>query len=533
MRVAWRPYRWDLGIAALLLLLIAVALAQILAEEAGIERDEVVIGETPATIYRPDPADGSPGPVVVVSHGFAGARPLMDPFALTLAHNGYTVVSFDYLGHGRHPRPLPGKITSQEGAAQALLDQTAAVVAYSRRELPGAARGLALLGHSMATNIIVRYAQQSGDVTATVAISMFAPTVDGDTPRNLLSVAGAREGRLKAEGREAVAQAAGIETGQVEPGRTYGDLVAGTARRTAVAPGVGHVGVLYSEAAQREALRWLNGAFGRDSGGWVSGRGPWLALLIAAVIGLVRPASRLLPRVDTQPRGAGAGWLRIGWVAGIPAVVTPLLLTLVPTDFLPVVVGDYVAVHFGTFGLLSALLLWWTAGRPPARAVLAAAVGTAPGAGWRLALGALGLLAYCLLVLGAVLDQFVTGFYPALERLPVMLALLAGMLPYFLTDEWLTRGAGARRGTYPATKLLLLVSLSLAIAVGQGVGSLSFPLMIVPLLLVLLLAFFLVYGLFSRWAYQRAGHPLVAGLGNAVAFAWALGATFPMLTGSP
>ncbi len=532
MGMLWRRYRWDLGMAAAILLLIAVALTQILAEEAGVERESVVIDETPTTIYRP--AQDEPGPVVVVSHGFAGARPLMDPFALMLAHNGYTVVSFDYLGHGRHPRPLYGKITAQDGAAQALLDQTAAVVAYARRELAGAERGLALLGHSMATNIIVRYAQHSGDVTATVAISMLAPTIDAETPRNLLSLAGAREARLEAEGREAVAEAAGIDPAEVVAGRTYGDLAEGTARRVAVAPGVGHVGVLYSEAAQREALQWLNGAFGRDSSsGWVSERGPWLALLIVAVIALARPASRLLPQVDARARGAGAGWRRIGWVAGMPAVATPLLLALVPTDFLPVVVVDYVAVYFGVFGLLSALLLWWTAGRPSARSILATAVGTAPGAGWRLALGAVGLVAYCLLILGAVLDQFVTVFYPAPERLPLVLALLAGMLPYFLTDEWLTRGAGARRGAYPATKLLFLVSLLVAVVVAQGLGRLSFPLMIVPLLLLLLLAFLLVYGLFSRWAYQRARHPLVAGVGNAVALAWALGATFPMLEGAP
>jgi hypothetical protein len=43
--------------------------------------------------------------------------------------------------------------------------------------------------------------------------------------------------------------------------------------------------------------------------------------------------------------------------------------------------------------------------------------------------------------------------------------------------------------------------------------------------------FFVVHGLFSRWSYRRTGHPLVAGLANAVAFAWALGVTFPLLAG--
>jgi hypothetical protein len=43
--------------------------------------------------------------------------------------------------------------------------------------------------------------------------------------------------------------------------------------------------------------------------------------------------------------------------------------------------------------------------------------------------------------------------------------------------------------------------------------------------------FFLVYGLFSTWSYRHTGHPFVAGIASAVAFAWAIGVTFPLLAG--
>ena len=43
--------------------------------------------------------------------------------------------------------------------------------------------------------------------------------------------------------------------------------------------------------------------------------------------------------------------------------------------------------------------------------------------------------------------------------------------------------------------------------------------------------FFLVYGLFSTWIYRRTGHPLVAAIANAIAFAWAIGVTFPLMAG--
>jgi hypothetical protein len=41
--------------------------------------------------------------------------------------------------------------------------------------------------------------------------------------------------------------------------------------------------------------------------------------------------------------------------------------------------------------------------------------------------------------------------------------------------------------------------------------------------------FFLAFGLVSRWTYRRTNSPFVAGLANAVVFAWAIAVTFPLL----
>ena len=48
--------------------------------------------------------------------------------------------------------------------------------------------------------------------------------------------------------------------------------------------------------------------------------------------------------------------------------------------------------------------------------------------------------------------------------------MLAGTLPYFVADEWLTRGAGAPRGAYALTKLCFLLSLALADRAGPASG---------------------------------------------------------------
>jgi hypothetical protein len=123
------------------------------------------------------------------------------------------------------------------------------------------------------------------------------------------------------------------------------------------------------------------------------------------------------------------------------------------------------------------------------------------------------------------LDRYVTSFVPTPTRVPLLLATLVGTLAYFLADEWTTRGAGAARGAYAMSKLAFVASL--AIAVGLDFERLFFLVIIVPVIVL----FFLVHGTFSAWCYRRTGHPFVAAIANAVAFAWAIGVTFPLLAG--
>jgi hypothetical protein len=84
------------------------------------------------------------------------------------------------------------------------------------------------------------------------------------------------------------------------------------------------------------------------------------------------------------------------------------------------------------------------------------------------------------------------------------------------------RRPGARWG-YAATKLCFLLSLALAVAL--NLQRLFFLIIIIPAILL----FFVVYGLFSGWAYRRTNHPLVGASANALVFAWAIAVTFPLV----
>jgi hypothetical protein len=350
---------------------------------------------------------------------------------------------------------------------------------------------------------------------------MFSPAVTADSPRNLLVIVGEWESRLRQEALRAVGLATAPEPAR--EGVTYGDLARGTGRRAVWSEDVEHVGVLYSPASMREALAWLDATFGvsRVTPPYLDARGRWIVLLIAGVVALGRPVAHWLPVVSPVRLGAGLGWRRLWLPVIVPPILTPLLLRVLPTHFLPVLVADYLAVHFAVYGLLAMACFAWTK-RGASR--------VDPAVGGRtmartLVIAATAFTLYATLALGGAMDRYVTSVAPSFARLPILVAMLLGTLPFFLADEWVTRGVGAARAAYPATKFAFLVSIALAVALDAE--RLFFLLILVPVIVI----YFLIYGLFSRWAYQRTGHPLVGGIASAAGFASAIAATFPLIAG--
>lgn len=228
-----------------------------------------------------------------------------------------------------------------------------------------------------------------------------------------------------------------------------------------------------------EMLAWMDTAFGTQEGsprpGSIDRRGKWLALLFAGLVALALPLSRGLPVLSALPLGAGLGWRQFLPIALAPAILTPLILWKAPTDFLPILLGDYLVVHLALYGLLTGAGLLLTRGIP-----------LAPFAGARwtpLFLSALELAAFYIVALGAPIDAYVTSFTPTGVRWALIPAMFCGAAPYFLADEWLNRGIGAARGGYPFTKLCFLVSLGIAVALNPQ--KLFFLAIIVPVMLVL------------------------------------------------
>jgi len=462
----------------------------------GVETRALTVGTTPATLYQ---RAESTGPVVVVAHGFAGSRQIMQAYSLRLARAGYRVLAYDLEGHGRNPRPMSGDVTVIEGTTALLVAETRRVIAAARA-LPDV-EGLALLGHSMATDILVRAALAEAEggtpVQAIVAISLFSQAVTATEPANLLAISGQGEGALRAFALNAAQQ--------VDPNVCEGELALSgqMARMAVVAPWVEHVGVLYSPTAVRAARDWLDRSFDRQSGAYVGQMGLWVLGLMAAIVLVVRPLSRLLPQA---PALAGPSRGRFLLASLAPMIAVPVILTPLYANFLPVLVADYLMLHLALFGALQLALL----GGIKARLTLSLA-GVA-----LLVLAGIGAL-------GLALDRYAASFWPTSQRWPIIAILCLGTIPFMVADAHVT-GAG-RGALWRRVLARVAVIASLGIAGAIDPENLLFVLIVLPVFVL----FFLVHGLMGRWVAQRAG-ATTAGLGLGLCLAWALGVSFPLFT---
>ncbi len=387
----------------------------------------------------------------------------------------------------------------------------------SGRTIEGSTGEVALVGHSMAAELVVQYAMQHPGIEATVALSLFGKAVTAQSPRNLLVIAGAWEPGVL---RDAGFRIAGLAAnGPPQERVTYGEMSAGTARRVVLAAGAEHIGVIYSHDALREATSWFNQVINRTSNGYVESRGKWIGLLLLGLILLARPAFLLFPRVSarTDERGA-AGWRTFGIIAIVPMIATPVLLWQAPTDFLPILLGDYLAVHFALYGLLCLALLKLFAREQEAfkRPVIMS---------WKaLLLTAACIAAYQIVVMGLSIDWFVTSFAPSGMRWFIIPAMFVSTAIYFMADAAVIRSFPHIRSSYALMKLCFAISLAIAVALNPQ------KLFILAIIVPVICLFFVMYGLFSRWSLRSTGEPYAAALGNALALAWAIAVTFPIVS---
>ena len=292
----------------------------------------------------------------------------MRGFSLTLAHAGYSVVTWDFDGHGANPRPFPPDWTSANGALVADAEQALQSAVDNGLANP---QQVAILGHSMGSGVALAYGQKHPETAATIAISPVDQTVTPDLPKNLLLMAGTSEQSFLDNAKKLLADAGGAG----------GDPGLGTARKLIPVQGANHLTILFSTSATQAARTWLDATFGVQPGATVYiDHNIWwyfagvIGSLILAVV-LAAWLAQRLPGVKTgSPLWRRGGALLLGvllatlglWLVGLTGVTLENSFGLL--------VGGYLLIWFALAGLISLFLMGGRLERVTAWMVLAGAV---------------------------------------------------------------------------------------------------------------------------------------------------------------
>ncbi|GGB60190.1 alpha/beta hydrolase [Roseibium aquae] len=486
------------AVAGPLIVLVLMCLLQLRQQFDGVQTQTTWIGDTPVTVYRPIGASQMPHEKlpVLVAHGFGGSRQMMEALSSALARAGHPVLAFDFIGHGRHPKPLSPQVTQIEGTTRQLVTQTIDMLAAARTMF-GAQDAVALLGHSMATDIVVRAARETGETGPVVAISMYSDAVTQAFPARLLVISGQWEPHLRAIALEKLRL--------VQPGAAENTTVTSpTAERRAVyAPLTEHVGVLYSPQTLAEAVSWIGGAPAPSTGlaATMPRPGLWILGTLAGLWALFWPVSRLL--ANDSPAPAAVPARRFIGCALLPALPAGLVLVLpVPAPHDLAIFGPLTA-FFAVWGGLQLALL-----RPSSFTLRRIDIGAA-----------CLLLVWSIGVFALAMDAIWAAFVPSGPRLALFGLLTLGTVPFLIADQLLTdRAALWRVWLLRVAPLVTLGAVMSILPTSLGVGFTVLP---------VLALFYLVYGTMGRWVARRAG-PTGPALALGIILAWSIAASTPL-----
>jgi pimeloyl-ACP methyl ester carboxylesterase len=344
------------------LILLAVSLIQIHAAARDLEIVKVPGSTLPTTIVAPSNARGSARPVVLIGHGFAGSSLLMRGFALSLAHAGYFVVSWDFDGHGANPRPF-----SEDMSSDALIENAEFTLEEVVKHGFDVSDRVAILGHSMGSGVALSYGVKHPETAATIAISPIPQSVTPSLPHNLLLMAGSLERRFVQNAEQLLSDADG-------PG---GDPSLGTARELHVVRGVEHISILFASDSHATARAWLDATFGPQPGAvdYTDRRMLWYGLGLLGVLCIGWVVTPLFPTSWLEPPINRSLWRRLTApvVGALGATVVLWLLGKVGLELgslLGLMVGGYLLFWFALAGLIGLLYLQRKLSLPPRRILL-------------------------------------------------------------------------------------------------------------------------------------------------------------------
>jgi pimeloyl-ACP methyl ester carboxylesterase len=476
--------------------LIIISVWQLANAQKGLEVISLPSTNPPATIIAPTGSAPTPRPTVLIAHGLAGSMQLMRGFALTLAHAGYTTVTWDFEGHGSNPNPFvlhSDEIDLLQNAETALTEAASTNLIDPHH--------VAILGHSMGSGVALLYGINHPNTYATIAISPVKQSVTSALPQNLLLMAGSLESQFVASAQELLSMAGGQN----------GDLADGTARKLVIVPNVEHISILFSPTAHSAARMWLDETFGQQLGAknYIDRRILWFGFGILGFILLSNAILNSLTASSTATVHSVPLWLKlIGLIVGGVLATTILylvsLLGVNISQVLGFLVGGYIVIWFSLAGLISLIIIRPRILKPTGKSLL------------------MGLVGFMALWLGVgLLGNYV--WLPWLlipARFWLWIPATIIIFPWFLTfgEAAKIERTGSHIGWWLIQVIIVVGSLYLALMINPELG---FLLLILPIFPIMLgLNMLIISPKHGSWAYAIPG---------ALFTSWLMLSAFPLL----
>jgi dienelactone hydrolase len=479
--------------------------------------DLEVPGGVPATFYLPasapengfpfpdPPGAGNGPPAVLLVHGYTTDRAGMSVLARRLATAGYGVLAIDVRGHGENARAFA---RDNEGAN--LFEDLSAAADWLRASSWVDGTRLAVVGHSMGAGAALRFAERDVGVDAAILISGGTWLLGPLRPPNALFIYAEHDRARTRERAESLAARLAGADGEV------GSFDGRDAVRAVEMPGNDHTTILWSTAAAREMIAWLDASLGIEEGGEPDLAEPRAlpALLAAALLPftLAGVGLALGSLVPAWPLREGGGWAALGGLGLALLTALPLVAAAPLATFLGLEVADVLGGLFVAAGLVlcAAIELLGEPLVPESEGAVRSALVGAAGFG----------VVYALLAPLAGMAHDVT---PGPARAEAGLVLAALLFPFFLGFEHCVRrgSALASLGLGLAGRVLVLAVIALGIRL--GVVPPVVMLLFVPLALVLLLG-----EVVAAAVHGAGGNRLTSAVFQALLLAWIVAATMPI-----
>jgi len=280
-----------------------------------------------------------PAPGLIAIHGNNNSLEMQDGFAIEFARRGYVVLAPDMPGHGFSEPPawIGGNDMLDYFRTLDIVDKN----------------NIGMEGHSMGGWVSVRLADAKRDgykslVLLDSATGVYCPRGDATFPRNTAVIFGTYEELSKLmwgvpTGRD-VFKAFGLKTlfglpedgANVEPGKLYGSIQAGTARKLYITKAT-HPGASFSPASIGAAVDWMQMTipapknipatnqtwYWKEIGTFVAAIGMILLLFPLGRLFLQTSFFKELSEAMPESKAAkGFGW----WIGAVLAVLIPLVV---------------------------------------------------------------------------------------------------------------------------------------------------------------------------------------------------------------